>query len=127
MKKRIVALSLALVFVLMTASIGLANVGPQSVSSSSNITASGRTVGYSGLTRSSNTEPNISVSITLKRLVDGQWQYVDSTSNYKTNSSEVSKSDSCTVTGGYYYKAFATHCSTSGGTSYTESKQIWVA
>lgn len=89
MKKRIVALSLALVFVLMTASIGLANVGPQSVSGFSSISASGKTVSYQAQTSSTTVEPKITVSVTLKRLVGSQWQLVDSTSASKQNSTSA--------------------------------------
>lgn len=126
MKKRIVALSLALVFALMTASIGLANVGPQSVSGFSSISASGKTVSYQAQTSSTTVEPKITVSVTLKRLVGSQWQLVDSTSASKQNSTSAVTSDSCNVTGGYYYKAFATHTSTSGGIWSSESNQLWV-
>lgn len=122
MKKRIFALLLALTFVLMTASVGLA-AQTRGATGYCNVTKSS----FSGSTDSDKIEASISVSITVKRLVGGLWRYVDSTSASKQNSDYVSATKSVSLTGGYYYKAFATHYATSQGTWYTESNQIWVA
>lgn len=122
MKKRIFALLLALAFILMTASVGLA-AQPRIATGTCTLSASGS---YSGYTRSDKNESSISVSITVKRLVGDQWQYVDSVSASKQSSNYVFASDSCTLTGGYYYKAFATHYTSSRGSWSSESSKVWV-
>lgn len=126
MTKRIIVFALVLLVLLTTLSTSFA-MQPYSSNGTCSISKSGNTISYSGNTRSTTTEATITVSITLKRLVSGQWQTVDSTSASKQAATSVSASDSCNVTSGYYYKVFATHYTTSRGTWYSESSQIWVS
>ncbi len=126
MTKRIIVFALVLLVLLTTLSTSFA-MQPYSSNGTCSISKSGNTISYSGNTRSTTTEATITVSITLKRLVSGQWQTVDSVSASKQKATSVSATDSCSVTGGYYYKVFATHYTTSGGTWYTESNQVWVS
>ena len=125
MTKRIIVFTLVLLVILATLSTSFA-MQPYSSNGTCSISKSGNTISYSGNTRSTVTENTIRISITLKRLVSGQWQTVDSTSASKQSATSVSASDSCNVASGYYYKVFATHYTTSQGTLYSESNQVWV-
>lgn len=71
-------------------------------------------------------EPNISISVTLKRLVGNNWEYYDSSYASDQNSKQVTTSKPCVLEGGYYYKAFATHYTTSRGSWTSESNMLWV-
>ncbi len=126
MTKRIIVLTLVLLVILTTLSTSFA-MQPFASDGTCSISKSGNTISYSGNTRSTTTEATITVSLTLKRLVSGQWQTVDSVSASRQKTTSVSATDSCSVTGGYYYKVFATHYTTSSGTWYTESNQVWVS
>ena len=121
MKRRILSLLLAFVLVFMIASIGFAletraSYGGCSVHYS----------GFSGTTSSDELEARISVSVTLKRLVGNDWEYVDSCSESNQSSSGASASKTRSLEGGYYYKAFATHYTTSRGSWASESNMLWV-
>lgn len=94
------------------------------------ITASGRSVTFSGATTSSKTEDTIRVTITLWEQRDGVWHAISSTSKTKENAITVNKAKTVTVTGGYYYRATATHYIQTGSVSYTtysNANPIWVS
>lgn len=123
MKKRILPLFLALLFVFMCASMGLA--------AEKRASTSGCTVAstyFTGSTLSDDTETRISISVTLRRRAGttGSWEYVDNAFNASESSKRVSVTKNCSLEGGYYYKAFATHYTTSKGYWTSESNQVWV-
>ena len=121
MKRRILSLLLAFVLVFMIASIGVA-AQPKSVASGCEVYTSY----FRGATSSIRAEPNISISVTLKRLVGNNWEYYDSSYASDQNSKQVTTSKPCVLEGGYYYKAFATHYTTSQGSWASESNMLWV-
>lgn len=121
MKKRILPLFLALLFVFMCASMGLA---AEKRASTSGCSVASTT--FTGRTSSETMETQISISVTVKRLVGGDWQYVDSAYNSEQNSKYVSVQKSCYLDGGYFYKAFATHYTTSRGYWTSESELLWI-
>lgn len=121
MKRRILSLLLAFVLVFMIASIGVA-AQPKSVGSGCEVYTSY----FHGNTSSIRAEPNISISVTLKRLVGNNWEYYDSSYASDQNSKQVTTSKPCVLEGGYYYKAFVTHYTTSRGSWTSESNMLWV-
>ena len=121
MKRRILSLLMAFVLVFMIASIGVA-AQPKSVGSGCEVYTSY----FHGTTSSIRAEPNISISVTLKRLVGNDWEYYDSSYASDQNSKQVTTSKPCVLEGGYYYKAFATHYTTSQGSWTSESNILWV-
>lgn len=94
-----------------------------------NIGNSGRTVNYSGYTRSTETEDTISVTIKLMEKRDSVWYRIGTYSKSLNNTNYVSKSGSVTVTGGHYYKLITTHSFEKDGV-YSETKTtsavIWI-
>lgn len=93
------------------------------------ISHSGRTVNYSGYTRSTQTEDTIGVTIKLMEKRDSVWYRIGTYSKSLDNANYVSKTGSTTVTGGHYYKLITTHSFETNGV-YSETKttsaEIWI-
>ncbi len=71
----------------------------------------------------------IEISLYLERFVDGDWIEIKAESNSATNSSNVSKSYTETVTPGYYYRASARHHILEGSmteTGYTYTRGVMI-
>lgn len=131
MKRRILALSLLLIMCLAFANTAMAvTVTPYSASGQCSISASGKTITYSGLSISNKAEDFISVDVRLMELRNGIWTQIDSRYASATNSTYATATGSKTVSGGCYYQVTATHYSRTGSTGYScesSTTTLWVA
>ena len=131
MKRRLICILLTLALTLMICAPALAaTVTPMVLSGGgSSIDNSGRNVLYGGFSRSSTIEDVISVSLSLMEYRNGAWYTVDTTYRSLASTNYVATSDSCTVTGGTYYKTKGTHVAITNGVSttiYSQSPTIWI-
>lgn len=98
--------------------------------SGSALIVGGRTLQVSGSTSCYRTVDTVKVALYLQRLEGDNWEYVTTIGPKSAfNTSYVSISKNCTVTGGYYYRVYGAHTAikngiTESGTSY--SNGIWV-
>lgn len=93
------------------------------------ISPSGRSVTFGGRSLSSKTEDTIQVTVILWEQRNGTWYEVARVSKSKQNAILVTASKTVTVSGGYYYKATATHYAQTGSTSNTSSSStssVWI-
>lgn len=131
MKKRVV---LFLAVLLLLASVcwpaAEAHATVMSVHGECGITASGKSVTFSGTTSSAKNEDTIQVTITLWEQRDGQWYAISSATKAKENAIFVAKSKTVTVSGGHYYKVTASHYVQTGSTSNSttsSTSSIWIS
>lgn len=82
-------------------------------------------IGVGGSTTAQRIVGEISVTVKVQRLVNGNWQYYYTWSSEKTNAAYVSTSKTLTVPTGYYYRVSCRHFADSdAGYSYTDGLYI---
>ena len=130
MKKKIIAMAAVL---LLLASIALpileARAAMMDATGSCGMTRSGKNVTFSGFTTSTDDEDIIRVTITLQEKRDGAWYGVSSKTKTEMDSDLASASKNHTVSGGHYYRVYASHYTKTGNivcrtSSWTE--EVWI-
>lgn len=131
MKNRLtLLLAILLLLVAILLPVSETQAATKEASGTCNLTNSGRDVTFSGATLSTKTEDIISVTVTLQELRDGAWYYISSASKTEYNSDIASATKSCTVSGGHYYRAVATHYVQTGNTvstTSTSTPSTWIS
>ena len=95
----------------------------------SSISASGRTVTFSGTSSSSTVQDTLSIYIYLQEKRGSSWVTIDSSSKSVNNAIMIAHSKSTTVSGGSYYRTRSYHRSVTNGVThgfYTYSDERWV-
>ena len=106
--------------------VGSMSRGVYLKSGSSNIVRAGTgKIGAGGNTVGQKTVSNITVIVTVERLLNGKWAYYTSWIETNYNSSYVSTSKTLSVPTGYYYRVCCTHYANSDvSDSYTDGIYI---
>lgn len=90
-----------------------------------------RKVGLYGSTTAHKTVDQVQVTMFLQRLESGSWEhYLTMGPKIKYNSNFVSNSNTYSVTGGYYYRAYGSHTAINGSTvesAASSSDGVWVS
>lgn len=90
-----------------------------------------RLVKLSGTTAAYRNVSQVQVTMYLQRLVSGSWKHVLTMGpKIKYNTNIVSNTNTYSVTGGYYYRAYGAHTAIDGSTSEStpsSSNGIWVS
>jgi hypothetical protein len=128
-KKMVISMALLLLLAAIVFPMAEARAAMMDATGSCGMSRVGKSVTFSGLTLSSDDEDVIRVTITLQEKRDGVWHGVSSKSRTKENTDLVTASKTYTVSGGHYYRVYATHYAKTGNvesstTSWTE--QVWI-
>lgn len=130
MKKKMIVMVAAL---LLLASIALpileARAAMMDVTGICSMSRVGKVVTFTGASESTYDEDTIRVTITLQEKRDGTWHGVSSRTKSKQNSDSVSTTKDYTVSGGHYYRVYATHYAKTGDVVSTSSSwtgSIWI-
>ena len=82
-------------------------------------------IGVGGSTSGQRVVDEISVTVKVQRLVNGNWQYYYTWSAEKTNAAYVSTSKTLTVPTGYYYRVVCSHYAASD-TGYSNTDALYI-
>lgn len=82
-------------------------------------------IGVGGDTTAQRVVDEISVTVSVQRLVNGNWQYYYTWSAEKTNAAYVSTSKTLTVPTGYYYRVICSHYAASD-TGYSNTNALYI-
>lgn len=130
MKRKMILMVVALLWVAFVAwPIAEAKAATRNATGSCSISRVGKCVTFSGRTSSCDNENTIRVTVVLQEYRDGVWYSISSRAKTLQNSDFVSTTKDYTVTGGHYYRVYASHYAKTGdvvssSTSYTASTWI---
>lgn len=130
MKRKMVVMVAAL---LLLASVALpiieARAAMMDATGGCNISHVGKNVTFSGHTSSTYDEDTIRVTITLQEKRDGTWHGIASKTKTEQDADFVTTTKDYTVSGGHYYRVYASHYAKTGDVVSTSSSwtgSMWI-
>ena len=128
-KKMVISMALLLLLAAIVFPVAEARAATMNATGSCGMSRVGKSVTFSGLTSSNDDEDIIRVTITLQEKRDGVWHGVSSKSKTEENTDLVTASKTYTVTGGHFYRVYATHYTKTGTvicTSSSDTEPVWI-
>ena len=130
MKRKMIVMVAALpLLVSVVLPVSEARAAMMDATGSCGMTRVGKSVTFSGRTSSGDDEDIIRVTITLQEKRDGIWYGVSSKTVTDENTDLVTASKTYTVSGGHYYRVYATHYAKTGAivsTSSSNTESVWI-
>lgn len=128
-RKLIMSVAVLLMLVAIVFPIAEARGSMRNASGSCGMNHVGKSVTFSGHTSSSEDEDVIRVTIILQEKRDGTWYGISSRTKTEQNSDFAGTSKDYTVSGGHYYRVYASHYARTGdvvSSSSSSSEAIWI-
>ena len=128
-KKMVISMALLLLLAAIVFTVAEARAAMMDATGSCSMTHVGKSVTFSGRTSSTDDEDIIRVTITLQEKRGSTWYGISSKTKTEHDSDFVSTSKTYTVTGGYYYRVYATHYAKTGDVESTANSwttSVWI-
>ena len=128
-KKMVISMAVLLLLTAIVFPMAEARGAMMDATGGCNISHVGKTVTIGGYTSSTDDEDTIRVIISLQEKIDGKWYTLTVKSKTEKNTDFVSVSKDYTVSGGHYYRVYATHYAKTGTVVCTTSSwtgSLWI-